>query len=53
LAVEAAKTDVATKRKVRNCGLADSIVLSTARERKGKVITGDPHFRELDDAHMI
>jgi PIN domain nuclease of toxin-antitoxin system len=53
LAVEAAKTDVAMKKKVQNWGLADSIVLSTARDRKGKVVTGDPHFRELDDAHMI
>jgi len=53
LAVEAAKTDVAMKRKVQNWGLADSIVLSTARDRKGKVVTGDPHFRELDDALMI
>jgi len=53
LAVEAAKTDVAMKKKVQNWGLADSIVLSTARDRKGKVVTGDPHFKELDDAHMI
>ena len=53
LAVEAAKTDVAMKKKVRNWGLADSIVLSTARSRKGKVVTGDPHFRGLDQAYMI
>jgi len=53
LAVEAAKTDVAMKKKVQNWGLADSIVLSTARDRKGRVVTGDPHFKELDDVHMI
>ena len=53
LAVESAKTDVAMKKKVQNWGLADSIVLSTARDRKGKVVTGDPHFKELDDVHMI
>lgn len=53
LAVQAAKTDVAMKKKVENWGLADSIVLSTARDRKGKVVTGDPHFRRLDDAQMI
>jgi len=53
LAVEAAKTDVAMKKRVQNWGLADSIVLSTARDRKGKVVTGDPHFKELDDVHMI
>jgi predicted nucleic acid-binding protein len=53
LAVEAAKADVSMKRKVRGWGLADSIVLSTARNRKGKVVTGDPHFRELAEAQMI
>ena len=53
LAVEAAKADVAMKRKVHGWGLADSIVLSTARNRKGKVVTGDPHFRGLAEAHMI
>jgi len=53
LAVEAAKTDVAMKKKVQNWGLADSIVLSTARDRKGRVVTGDAHFKELDDVHMI
>ncbi|RLE79846.1 MAG: type II toxin-antitoxin system VapC family toxin, partial [Thermoprotei archaeon] len=28
-------------------GLADSIVLATARKSKAKVITGDEHFRDL------
>ena len=53
LAVEAAKTDVAMKKKVQGWGLADSIVLSTARDRHGKVVTGNPHFRGLAEAHMI
>ncbi len=53
LAVEAGKADVAMKRKVQGWGLADSVVLSTARNRKGKVVTGDPHFRGLAEAHMI
>jgi len=53
LAVQAAKTDLAMKKKAQNWGLADSIVLSTARDRKAKVVTGDPHFRGLDDAQMI
>ena len=53
LAVDAAKTDVAMKNKVKGWGLADSIVLSTARNRKGTVVTGDQHFRGLADAHMI
>ena len=53
LAVEVAKVDVAMKRKVQGWGLADSIVLSTARNKKGKVVTGDPHFRGLPEALMI
>jgi len=53
LAVQAAKTDVAMKRKVQGWGLADSIVLFTARNRKGEVVTGDPHFRGLAETHSI
>ena len=42
------------KRKVRRWGLADSIVLATAREYKAKIVTGDEHFRDLaDEAIMI
>jgi len=44
VAVEAAKTDVAMKKKIRGWGFADSIVLSTARDRHGRVVAGDPHF---------
>jgi len=53
LAVAAAKTDIAMKKKVQGWGLADSIVLSTARDRNGKVVTGDSHFRGLTEAHMV
>lgn len=42
------------KRLVKRWGLADSIILATARKHKGKVITGDEHFRDLvDEAVMI
>lgn len=53
VAVEAAKADVAMKSEVQGWGLADSVVLSTARNRNGKVVTGDPHFRGLPEAYMI
>ena len=53
LAVEAARADVAMKKKVHGWGLADSIVLSTARNRNGKVVTGDAHFRGLSETFMI
>jgi predicted nucleic acid-binding protein len=42
------------KRNVRRWGLADSILLATAREYKAKIVTGDEHFRDLaDEAIMI
>jgi PIN domain nuclease of toxin-antitoxin system len=53
LAVEAAKLDVVMKKRVPGWGLADSIVLSTARDRGGKVVTGDQHFRGLPEVYMI
>ena len=37
------------KAKVKGWGLVDSIVLSTARARKTQVVTGDEHFRDLDE----
>jgi len=53
LAVEAAKLDIAMKKRVPRWGLADSIVLSTAHDRDGKVVTGDPHFRELSEVLFL
>ena len=42
------------KRKVKRWGLADSIVLATARECGAKIVTGDEHFGDLaDEAIMI
>ncbi len=46
LAVEAAKTDVAMKKKAQNWGLAASIVLLTVRDRNAKVFTGDPTYAD-------
>jgi predicted nucleic acid-binding protein len=53
IAAEAGKTDVNMKKKMKGWGLADSIVLCTARKAKGKVVTGDEHFRELEEAIFI
>jgi len=42
------------KKAVKCWGLADSIVLATAREHDAKIVTGDEHFRDLtDETHMI
>ncbi len=53
LAVEAAKIDADMKKKVAGWGLADSIVLGTARKRRAKVLTGDQHFLDLDETIYI
>ena len=53
VAVEAGKIDLDMKKKVKGWGLAYSIVLCTARNAKGKVVTGDEHFRELEEVIFI
>lgn len=53
MAVEAAKIDVEMKGKVKGWGLADSIVLATARTSGAQIITGDEHFKGLADVEML
>jgi len=53
MAVEAAKIDIEMKKEIPGWGLADSIVLSTAREKKAKVLTGDEHFKSLEETIFI
>ena len=49
----AGKISAERRSRVRGWGLVDSVVLATARVRGMKVITGDEHFRGLDEAIMI
>jgi len=53
IAIEAAKVDVEMKKKVAGWGLADSIVLGTARKKKAKVLTGDEHFLNMPETTFI
>ncbi len=53
IAVQAAKLDVSLKRSVEGWGLADSIVLATAKFTGSKVLTGDTHFEALEDVQLI
>lgn len=53
IAMKSAELDFEVKKKVKGWGIADSIVLATARELKAKIVTGDEHFRGLKDAVMI
>ena len=45
--------NVERKIKVNRWGLADSIILATARLQKAHVVTGDQHFSDLKEAIMI
>jgi predicted nucleic acid-binding protein len=47
IATRAGELDVERKQSVKNWGLADSIVLATAREAGARVVTGDRHFADL------
>jgi len=53
IAAQAGEIDVKMKREVKGWGLADSIVLATARLAGAKVVTGDDHFRGLKDIAFI
>ncbi|MGB9717004.1 MAG: PIN domain-containing protein [Thermoproteota archaeon] len=39
--------EIDVEKKVGNWGLADSIILATARKTNTKVVTGDKHFADL------
>ena len=41
------------KKKKRDWGMVDSIILAIARIFSAKVVTGDPHFRDVSEAIMI
>jgi predicted nucleic acid-binding protein len=43
----AGEIDVERKKMVRDWGLADSIILATARKEDAKVVTGNKHFIDL------
>src|SRR5712692_2677526 len=49
LARVAGELNFERKKSVKGWGMADSIVLATARRSKSKVVTGDPHFKDLVD----
>lgn len=53
IAVEAAKIHAQNRVKTHDFGLADAIILASARSRKTKVLTADPHFKNFKDAVML
>ncbi len=53
LALRAGETDFLMKKRVKGWPMADSIIYATARAKASKVVTGDPHFRRLEDVVYI
>jgi predicted nucleic acid-binding protein len=53
IAVEAGEIDPFMKKSRRGWGLADSIVLCTAKATKARVVTGDEHFKGLNETIFI
>jgi predicted nucleic acid-binding protein len=53
LARKTGELDFLMKKRLRGWPLADSVIYATARSRSAQVVTGDPHFRGLDDVIFI
>jgi predicted nucleic acid-binding protein len=53
IAVLAGEINHRRKSLVKDWGMADSITLATARIASAKVVTGDRHFKGLDDAILL
>jgi len=53
ISVSAGTISFENKKKIKNWGMADSIILATARRHSAKVVTGDPHFNNIKDAIII
>lgn len=47
IALLAGKINCENKAKIKNWGMADSIILATAKLLNARVVTGDEHFRTL------
>ena len=53
LAKEAGLLHAEMKKKIKDFGMIDSIILSTARKLGAKIVTGDPHFKGFKEAILI
>ncbi len=47
LAKAAGELSFERKKKVKGWGMADSMILATARRSRSIIVTGDPHFKDL------
>ena len=53
IAIMAGEINHKRKKIKSDWGMADSIILATARTASAKVVTGDPHFEGLSDVILI
>jgi predicted nucleic acid-binding protein len=53
LARESGELDFLMKKRARGWPLADSIIYATAKARDAKVVTGDPHFKGLEEVEFL
>ena len=53
LALQAGETDFVMKKRIKDWPLADSVIYATAKSRAAKVVSGDPHFRSMEDVIFI
>jgi predicted nucleic acid-binding protein len=53
LARVAGELNFERKKKVKGWGMADSIILATARRAGSRIVTGDPHFRDLTEEAIM
>jgi predicted nucleic acid-binding protein len=47
IAILAGEIDIERKKLIKGWGMADSIILATARVKGAKIVTGDQHFKDL------
>lgn len=53
LAKRAGETDYIMKKKIRNWPVADSIVYTVATAGDAELVTGDPHFKALENVIIL
>jgi len=53
IAEVAGETNFQQKKKVKDWGMLDSFVLAVAKVKGGKVITGDPHFKDIGNVIYV
>lgn len=53
LALKSGETDFLMKKRIKNWPLADSVIYATAKAQASLVVSGDPHFKGLEDVVFV